>query len=218
MFPQVEEYVCLKVIAMVQLEEDATLSYIHERYLNCLKSFTRLHFPNEPKRAENLLKKLPAVSAYSPWLKLPTHKFILTPTKWGCNGYSSFWVNPITDCLLLSSRYGTLPRSSWSRKCFTCHSCWIHPTSDDNKGFTKAASGQLRFYTSNSSCTFPLCFIVYKHQSRHPYMEIILFGTVKELLTSNSQSVLFQSQVIGILIGLPSCLGIKCYDLGLSWR
>ena len=79
MFPQVEEYVCLKVIAMVQLEEDATLSYIHERYLNCLKSFTRLHFPNEPKRAENLLKKLPAVSAYFPWLKLLTHKFILTP-------------------------------------------------------------------------------------------------------------------------------------------
>ena len=99
MFPQVEEYVCLKVIAMVQLEEDATLSYIHERYLNCLKSFTRLHFPNEPKRAENLLKKLPAVSAYFPWLKLPTHKFILTPAMWGCNGYSSFWVNPITDCL-----------------------------------------------------------------------------------------------------------------------
>lgn len=58
---KVEEYVCLKVIAMVQLEEDATLSYIHERYLNCLKSFTRLHFPNEPKRAENLLKKLPAI-------------------------------------------------------------------------------------------------------------------------------------------------------------
>ncbi|QQP35693.1 Uncharacterized protein FKW44_023983, partial [Caligus rogercresseyi] len=70
-----EEYVCLKVIAMVSQEgpslsfnrscffftelKATSLASIHDRYLNCLKAFTRKNFPREPHRVQELLVRLP---------------------------------------------------------------------------------------------------------------------------------------------------------------
>nr|UUJ74943.1 HR4 [Lepeophtheirus salmonis] len=58
-----EEYVCLKVIAMVSQEDlkATSLASIHDRYLNCLKAFTRKNFPREPHRVHDLLVRLPEV-------------------------------------------------------------------------------------------------------------------------------------------------------------
>merc|ERR550532_3265516 len=60
---KMEEYVCLKVIAMVSQEDlsNPTLDVIHEKYLACLRSFAKKHFPNQPNRVEELLVRLPEV-------------------------------------------------------------------------------------------------------------------------------------------------------------
>ena len=96
---KMEEYVCLKVIAMVSQDgkkivqnkkrlslkyylevsfwisvnksfclildlDDPSLSVIHDKYLTCLRTFTKKHFPNQPNRVEELLVRLPEVSLY----------------------------------------------------------------------------------------------------------------------------------------------------------
>ena len=38
-----------------------TLDVIHEKYLACLRSFAKKHFPNQPNRVEELLVRLPEV-------------------------------------------------------------------------------------------------------------------------------------------------------------
>ena len=64
---KMEEYVCLKVIAMVSQDDlthggtNPTLNVIHEKYLGCLRSFAKKHFPNQPNRVEELLVRLPEV-------------------------------------------------------------------------------------------------------------------------------------------------------------
>lgn len=60
-----QEYVCLKVVAMVTTPEgnvqDRELEHIHDRYMNCLKTFIEYNFPQEPNRVHDLLVKLPEV-------------------------------------------------------------------------------------------------------------------------------------------------------------
>ena len=85
---KMEEYVCLKVIAMVSQDgefgrnalivddvnnkpfivsdmDNPTLDVIHEKYLTCLRTFAKKHFPNQPNRVEELLVRLPEVLNYS---------------------------------------------------------------------------------------------------------------------------------------------------------
>lgn len=59
-----QEYVCLKVVAMLTQEgnvQHKELEAIHDRYMNCLRTFTEYNFPQEPNRVEELLVKLPEV-------------------------------------------------------------------------------------------------------------------------------------------------------------
>jgi len=60
-----QEYVCLKVVAMVTNTDgtvvDRELEGIHDRYMNCLKTFIEFNFPQEPNRVQDLLVKLPEV-------------------------------------------------------------------------------------------------------------------------------------------------------------
>lgn len=59
-----QEYVCLKVVAMLTQEgnvQHKELEQIHDRYMNCLRTFTEYNFPQEPNRVEELLVKLPEV-------------------------------------------------------------------------------------------------------------------------------------------------------------
>ena len=37
------------------------LEVIHDRYMNCLRTFTEYNYPQEPNRVEELLVKLPEV-------------------------------------------------------------------------------------------------------------------------------------------------------------
>jgi len=63
---RIEEYVCLKVVAMVTHEgvvQHPELEPIHDRYMNCLRTFSEQNFPNEPNRVEELLVRLPEVKA-----------------------------------------------------------------------------------------------------------------------------------------------------------
>ena len=82
---RIEEYVCLKVLAMVAEDgmyyiiinftfilyihfmnildgKSPALDLIYKRYLNCLKMFTMKYFPSQPNRVEELLIRLPEVS------------------------------------------------------------------------------------------------------------------------------------------------------------
>ena len=45
--------------------DDPSLSVIHDKYLTCLRTFTKKHFPNQPNRVEELLVRLPEVSSLS---------------------------------------------------------------------------------------------------------------------------------------------------------
>lgn len=59
-----QEYVCLKVVAMLTQEgnvQHKELEQIHDRYMSCLRTFTEYNFPQEPNRVEALLVKLPEV-------------------------------------------------------------------------------------------------------------------------------------------------------------
>ena len=41
--------------------QDRELEQIHDRYMNCLKTFIEYNFPQEPNRVQELLVKLPEV-------------------------------------------------------------------------------------------------------------------------------------------------------------
>ena len=41
--------------------QDRELEHIHDRYMNCLKTFIEYNFPQEPNRVHDLLVKLPEV-------------------------------------------------------------------------------------------------------------------------------------------------------------
>merc|ERR1719278_764186 len=60
-----QEYVCLKVVAMLSNAEgnvqDRELEQIHSRYMNCLRTFIEYNYPQEPNRVQELLVKLPEV-------------------------------------------------------------------------------------------------------------------------------------------------------------
>ena len=45
--------------------DNPTLDVIHEKYLTCLRTFAKKHFPNQPNRVEELLVRLPEVLNYS---------------------------------------------------------------------------------------------------------------------------------------------------------
>ena len=44
--------------------DNPTLDVIHEKYLTCLRTFAKKHFPNQPNRVEELLVRLPEVLNY----------------------------------------------------------------------------------------------------------------------------------------------------------
>ncbi|GFG32517.1 hypothetical protein Cfor_04341, partial [Coptotermes formosanus] len=60
---RMEEYVCLKVIAMLNQGtcrgDSSELETIQERYMTCLRSFEEHHFPQQPTRFHELLVRLP---------------------------------------------------------------------------------------------------------------------------------------------------------------
>lgn len=43
--------------------DDPSLNVIYDKYLSCLRTFTRKHFPSQPNRVEELLVRLPEVSS-----------------------------------------------------------------------------------------------------------------------------------------------------------
>ena len=81
---KVEEYVCLKIVALLHGEgescrtvhllliimvgglnvslfyssDDHRMRYVYDRYLRCWHIFARLHFPNQPKRVDDILNCL----------------------------------------------------------------------------------------------------------------------------------------------------------------
>lgn len=62
---RMEEYVCLKVIAMLNQGrgDSSELETIQERYMTCLRSFEEHHFPQQPTRFHELLVRLPEVQS-----------------------------------------------------------------------------------------------------------------------------------------------------------
>ncbi|XP_033227993.1 hormone receptor 4 isoform X2 [Belonocnema kinseyi] len=62
---RMEEYVCLKVIAMLSQARGATveLEQIQDRYVNCLKSFIEHSAPQHPSRFNELIGRLPEVQS-----------------------------------------------------------------------------------------------------------------------------------------------------------
>ncbi|XP_050725213.1 hormone receptor 4-like isoform X6 [Eriocheir sinensis] len=62
---QIEEYVCLKVIAMLNQSRSShkELEVIQERYMGCLRSFCETHYPSQPSRYQDLLVRLPDIQA-----------------------------------------------------------------------------------------------------------------------------------------------------------
>jgi nuclear receptor subfamily 6 group A len=59
-----QEYVCLKVVAMLTQEgslQHQSLEPIHSRYMACLRTFSEYNYPQQPNRVEELLVKLPEV-------------------------------------------------------------------------------------------------------------------------------------------------------------
>ena len=142
---KMEEYVCLKVIAMVSQDgkkivqnkkgwvwnikvffnisfnksfclildlDDPSLSVIHDKYLTCLRTFTKKHFPNQPNRVEELLVRLPEVSSLS-WNEYIWFRDLNSP-------WNVLFQNHLF--LLFFHRSRKLPLFCWSPKCFTCHS------------------------------------------------------------------------------------------------
>jgi len=60
----IQEYVCLKVVAMLTEDgvvEHSELEGIHDRYMNCLKIYSEWNYPGQPNRVQELLVKLPEV-------------------------------------------------------------------------------------------------------------------------------------------------------------
>ncbi|XP_042226826.1 hormone receptor 4-like isoform X3 [Homarus americanus] len=76
---QIEEYVCLKVIAMLNQTRSShkELEVIQERYMNCLRSFCETHYPSQPTRYQDLLVRLPDIQAAA--AKLLETKMLYVP-------------------------------------------------------------------------------------------------------------------------------------------
>ncbi|XP_045109209.1 hormone receptor 4-like isoform X5 [Portunus trituberculatus] len=76
---QIEEYVCLKVIAMLNQPRSGhkELEVIQERYMNCLRSFCETHYPSQPSRYQDLLVRLPDIQAAA--AKLLETKMLYVP-------------------------------------------------------------------------------------------------------------------------------------------
>jgi len=63
---RMEEYVCLKVIAMLSQpngNSSVELETIQERYMQCLQSFVERNYPQSPGRFSDLLTRLPEVQS-----------------------------------------------------------------------------------------------------------------------------------------------------------
>ncbi|CAL4112823.1 unnamed protein product [Meganyctiphanes norvegica] len=76
---QIEEYVCLKVIAMLNTARNThkELEVIQERYMNCLRTFCETHYPAQPTRYQELLVRLPDIQAAA--AKLLETKMLYVP-------------------------------------------------------------------------------------------------------------------------------------------
>jgi len=76
---QIEEYVCLKVIAMLNTARNThkELEVIQERYMNCLRTFCETHYPAQPTRYQELLIRLPDIQAAA--AKLLETKMLYVP-------------------------------------------------------------------------------------------------------------------------------------------
>lgn len=63
---RMEEYVCLKVITMLNQGRGASseLEVIQDRYMMCLKSYVEHSFPQQPARFHELLLRLPEVKFF----------------------------------------------------------------------------------------------------------------------------------------------------------
>ena len=72
--------------------DDPSLSVIHDKYLTCLRTFTKKHFPNQPNRVEELLVRLPEVSSLS-W-----NEYLWCHGKWPWN---VSYVNHLNHLFLL---------------------------------------------------------------------------------------------------------------------
>lgn len=64
-----EEYVCLKVITMLNQAKPASgsgsteLETIHERYMTCLRVYTQHMYPQQVTRFQDLLVRLPEIQS-----------------------------------------------------------------------------------------------------------------------------------------------------------
>ena len=85
--------------------DNPTLDVIHEKYLTCLRTFAKKHFPNQPNRVEELLVRLPEVS-YLLSEYIVASKYI----------YNTYLNIPIYF------RFKRQRLSSWNPRCFMCHS------------------------------------------------------------------------------------------------
>ncbi|KAK8719574.1 hypothetical protein OTU49_013943, partial [Cherax quadricarinatus] len=76
---QIEEYVCLKVIAMLNQSRIShkELEIIQERYMSCLRTFCETHYPSQPTRFQDLLVRLPDIQAAA--AKLLETKMLYVP-------------------------------------------------------------------------------------------------------------------------------------------
>lgn len=77
---QIEEYVCLKVITMLNQASrggNSELEVIQERYMSCLRSFCETHYPSQPTRYQDLLVRLPDIQAAA--AKLLETKMLYVP-------------------------------------------------------------------------------------------------------------------------------------------
>uniref|UniRef100_T1J198 Hormone receptor 4 n=1 Tax=Strigamia maritima TaxID=126957 RepID=T1J198_STRMM len=62
----IEEYVCLKVIAMLNQDDFQThreLEAIQERYVSALRTYVETRYPSQPTRLEELLVRLPEIQS-----------------------------------------------------------------------------------------------------------------------------------------------------------
>ena len=94
--------------------DDPSLSVIHDKYLTCLRTFTKKHFPNQPNRVEELLVRLPEVSSLRWNEYLWFHDLISLEMFYS----KIIWI----IVFIIFHRSRKLPLFCWSPKCFTCHS------------------------------------------------------------------------------------------------
>ena len=99
--------------------DDPSLCVIHDKYLTCLRTFTKKHFPSQPNRVEELLVRLPEVRFRI------VHRSFIKRKKLILQHYILFLNIWQTFCNILSFRWKKPPLFCWNQKCFTCHFYWI---------------------------------------------------------------------------------------------